>query len=234
MAGVLTTLLEPGRRLLLAVAASNELGAIRAGLGLADGAAVPRWRAVEATGCIDLVQTGIGKTNAAAGIARAFDAARHGAIVSIGIGGALPVDGELSIGDAVGACASVYADEGLQTPDGFLTCSQLGFPLGAFEGNAVPTDPVMLGRLSDAGMIVRRIATVSTCSGTDALARQVAERTGASVEGMEGAAAAQTALAMGARFAEIRVVSNTTGDRAAQRWDIARAFARLGEIAAKL
>jgi hypothetical protein len=30
-----------------------------------------------------------------------------------------------------------------------------------------------------------------------------------------------------ARFAEVRVVSNTTGDRAAQRWDLDAALGRL-------
>ncbi len=37
-----------------------------------------------------------------------------------------------------------------------------------------------------------------------------------------------------ARFAELRVVSNTTGDRARQTWDIPKAAARLQELVARM
>jgi hypothetical protein len=69
----------------------------------------------------------------------------------------------------------------------------------------------------------------------------VVSRTGAAVEAMEGAAvgltAANLAFAVGSAapaFCEARVVSNTTGDRAGQRWGLAEALARLREFAAAL
>ena len=54
----------------------------------------------------------------------------------------------------------------------------------------------------------------------------------AMVEAMEGFSCALAARRINpdARFAEIRVVSNTTGDRAGQRWDLDRALARMAKL----
>jgi futalosine hydrolase len=41
-----------------------------------------------------------------------------------------------------------------------------------------------------------------------------------SVESMEGAAAAQTARALGVPFAELRAVSNVVGERDKAHWDL--------------
>ncbi|HCT45637.1 MAG TPA: hypothetical protein DF699_10535 [Phycisphaerales bacterium] len=84
------------------------------------------------------------------------------------------------------------------------------------------------------------IATVSWCSGSDACAQGVVERTGAICEAMEGAAVALAARRIdpGIATAELRVISNTTGDRSSQRWaldDSLRSLrAVLGRIAQAL
>jgi nucleoside phosphorylase len=83
-------------------------------------------------------------------------------------------------------------------------------------------------------VVVGRIATVSTCAGTDARAATVARRTGAVAEAMEGAAVAQVASRLGVTFAEVRVISNTTGDRANQRWDMRGALGGLSRVAGVL
>ncbi|MBL8760188.1 MAG: futalosine hydrolase, partial [Phycisphaerae bacterium] len=77
---------------------------------------------------------------------------------------------------------------------------------------------------------VGAIATVSVCSGTDELAAEIRSRTGAIAEGMEGAACGLVAARMGVRFAELRVVSNHTGRRDRQGWNLEGAFRRLGEL----
>jgi futalosine hydrolase len=77
------------------------------------------------------------------------------------------------------------------------------------------------------------IATVSTCSGTDARAAAIAQRTGAIAEAMEGAAVALAALRIGGPgfpVLEVRAISNTTGDRPRQRWDLEAGFAGLRRI----
>jgi futalosine hydrolase len=222
-------------RVLLVVAAPAEARAVLDALG---GGALEApvsgpWRLVAVSPAFDLVLTGVGKANAAAGVARVLDPNRHGAVLNLGIAGALPRCG-VSLGSLLVATASVYADEGLDTPDGFTDCAGLGFPLGPFPGSAISADPRLLERLTPLTDIAAPIATVSTCSGTDALASRVASRTGAAAEAMEGAAVGQVAARLGIPFAEVRAISNTTGDRGNQRWELQPAFAALTRLIGRL
>lgn len=178
---------------------------------------------------------GIGRTNAAATVAHALARVPFDVVVSVGIAGALP-GSNLSLGSIVVASECVYMEEGMETPTGFLDMGRMGFPLGAFEGNRVPVSRELAARFAGLGSSAP-IATVATCAGTDARARLVAKRTGAAAEAMEGAAAVHAALRWSVPAIEIRAISNTTGDRAAQRWDMEvglRALCRVGDALAAL
>ena len=204
------------KRILVIVAVEAE----RAALG-ARCLAAPELRVVVA---------GIGRTNAAAASAEALTEARatgapFAAVISTGIAGALP-GSNLSIGTVIVADACIYAEEGIALPEGQGDMRVLGFPLGDFEGNRVPVDGALLVAFRALGPACE-IATVATCSGTDAAALSVRTRTGAMAEAMEGAAVVHAARRVGVPAIEIRSISNTTGDRAMQRWDIAAAFAAL-------
>jgi len=188
----------------------------------------------EAIGVIDgvhLVVAGVGRTNAACATTEAI--LRQGpfsAVISAGVAGALPdASGKsaVPIGEAIVASACVYAEEGLIAPDGFHDMTHLGFPLGDFKGNTVPVDPRLLSALSGT-FRVGPIATVATCSGTDAAAAEVARRTGALAEAMEGAAVVHAARRLGVPAIEIRAISNSTGDRPNQLWRLAEGLAALG------
>jgi futalosine hydrolase len=176
---------------------------------------------------------GVGRTNAAAATTEAILRAgpEHGAgldaVLSAGVAGALP-DGGLAPGEAVVSTGCVYAEEGLAAPGGFLDMAGLGFRLGDFEGNAVPVDPGLL-ELLGSRFRAGPIATVATCSGTDAAAREVVRRTGAIAEAMEGAAVVHAARRLGVPAIELRAISNTTGDRDRQQWDLAGALEALGK-----
>ena len=179
---------------------------------------------------VHVVVAGIGRTNAAAATAEALAEARatgapFAAVISTGIAGALP-GSNLAIGTVIVADACVYAEEGIALPEGQGDMRVLGFPLGDFEGNRVPVDGALLVAFRALGPACA-IATVATCSGTDAAALSVRTRTGAMAEAMEGAAVVHAARRVGVPAIEIRSISNTTGDRATQRWDIAAAFAAL-------
>ena len=179
---------------------------------------------------VRVVVAGIGRTNAAAATAEALAEARaagapFAAVISTGIAGALP-GSNLALGTVIVADACVYAEEGIALPEGQGDMRVLGFPLGDFEGNRVPVDGALLVAFRTLGPACE-IATVATCSGTDAAALSVRTRTGAMAEAMEGAAVVHAARRVGVPALEIRSISNTTGDRATQRWDIAAAFAAL-------
>ncbi len=175
-----------------------------------------------------IIVSGIGRTNAAAATTEAIiKDGPFNSVISAGLAGALP-GGELEIGDIVVATSCVYVEEGLLTPDGFQDMAGLGFSLGDFTGNVVPVDPNMLVVL-DVLYRTGPIATVASCSGTDEAAREVVRRTGAIAEAMEGAAVVHAAARLGIPAGELRAISNTTGNRNNQRWDLPRGLSALGK-----
>lgn len=212
---------QTARGVLMALA--SELEAKACGLPPA-----PYWTETSIAPGAHYVLTGVGKSSAAGGVGSVINRNRHTAVISLGLGGLLPGSG-LEIGDVVAGSASVFADEGVQTPEGYQSLGALGFPPFA-DGDELKGDSRLLAQLTRLGMKSGRIATVSTCSGTDALAVEVARRTRAAVEAMEGAAVGLVAATHDVPFAEVRVISNTTGDRTRQEWDMPGSLARLGEV----
>lgn len=185
------------------------------------------------------VVSGVGRVNAAIATTLALAGRRESPLVlSVGICGSLPTPSSgLEVGDLVIGDRSVYAEEGILTPDGFQSIEAMGFPLARFvTDNGIAADASTLARLRtiEPEAAVGAIATVATCSGTDELAGEIVERTGAIAEAMEGAAVLHAAAMLGAPAIEVRAVSNTTGHRDRQRWELDRAFARLGAFARSL
>jgi futalosine hydrolase len=234
-------------RTLLVIAAPKEAEAVLRGLG-ASGESTINWTPRALSARFDLVVTGVGKANAAGATARALDLSRHRAVINMGVSGALPASG-LRIGDVVDAERSVYGDEGSSNPPPgrFTTIAEMGFgpladlcgPGNGMDGMAVPAAPILWPRRAEFPALPIRcggVATVSTCSGNDALALEIERRTGALAEDMESAAVGFTVarLAPGIAFSALRVISNTTGNRLAQTWNLTAALSRLREIAGLL
>lgn len=219
--------------LLLLAAAPKEVEAILSGLGEAP-RRVSIWTPEVARGAT-IARTGVGKAAAAGAAARLIDPVRHRVVLSVGIAGSLP-DSGLSIGDIVLATQSLFADEGVATPDGFTPLSAMGFGPMPDGSDGLPIDPDLEALLEAALPDAARgpIATVSSCSGTDDRAREITTRTGAIAEAMEGAAIAVVCAHLGVHFAEVRAISNTTGNRGAQRWDLAAGLGALGEATARI
>jgi futalosine hydrolase len=65
--------------------------------------------------------------------------------------------------------------------------------------------------------------TCALCTGTDARAHELAERTGGAVESMEGAAIVQVARRFGVPVGELRGISNHVGNRDRASWRLADA-----------
>jgi len=179
-----------------------------------------------------VVTGGIGRTNAS--VATTTSILTDGPfswIINAGVAGSLP-QSNVALGDIVLASKCVYAEEGLLTPDEFQDMGKMGFSLGNFEGNEVPVDPWMLKQLASIGHVAP-IATVATCSGSDDQAELVRHRTNCVCEAMEGAAVVHTAIKFGAQAIEIRSISNTTGNRDTQCWDLSLALHTLGDAVNK-
>ena len=230
-------------RLLLAVATPLEADAVLAPFGKTRPTPTHPWALFPVADRIDLVITGVGKSPAAAAVASTLAQGRHAGVLNLGIAGSLPTTSPLGLGSSILASAHAFADEGVALPptpstpphtDPFLSLHAMGFAPPGTTNGSVPCDPAWTA-------ILRRhltttafapIATVSTCSGTDALAVAMAARTGAAAEGMEGAAVALAAQTLGHHYAELRTISNTTGDRPRQVWDLRGALAQLAALLA--
>lgn len=169
---------------------------------------------------IALVRTGVGPVNAAFALTRFLSENAVDAVLNCGIGGAYP-SSDLTLGEAVCAESETYGDLGADSPTGFLDMEAIGFPL-------IPGPEPVYNRLSlDVFPAKRRAAfvTCATCTGTDAVAKALVDRTAGVVESMEGAAVVHVARLMGVKVGEVRGISNTVGNRERSAWRIPEAAA---------
>jgi futalosine hydrolase len=169
---------------------------------------------------IALVRTGVGPVNAAFALTRFLSDHSTEAVLNCGIGGAYP-GSAFAPGEAVCAESEMYGDLGADSPDGFLDMRALGFAV--IDGpepiyNRLPLDLFPAKRRAP-------FVTCATCTGTDAMARVLVERTGGVVESMEGAAIAHVARLMGVKVGEVRGISNVVGNRERSAWRIPEAAA---------
>jgi futalosine hydrolase len=167
---------------------------------------------------VALLRTGVGPVNAAHALTVQLARERARAVVLCGVGGAYPGAG-LDLLDVVCAETETYADLGAESQDGFLDMERLGFPV-------IEREPPLFNRLPLSLFPAERrrsFATRTTCTGTDAAAREIAARTGAAVESMEGAAIVHVCLRMGVPVGEVRAVSNVVGARDRASWRVQEA-----------
>jgi futalosine hydrolase len=148
-------------------------------------------------------------------------------VVCMGIGGALT--DRAAFGAIVVGTASIAADLGAQSADGFLSVTELGFGRNVIEANEVLVSD-LIGRIPDAKF--GAILTVTTATGT---AERAAELAGlhpsALIEAMEGYGVACAADVTRTPFAEIRTISNQVGPRDRAAWRIPDALAALAKAA---
>ncbi|GJQ28845.1 MAG: hypothetical protein HBSAPP03_07290 [Phycisphaerae bacterium] len=211
--------------MLVAVAAPKEAAAALRGLGLEGTPGL--WEVVRGGEGVDVVMTGVGKANAAGCVARAVAPGAYAAVLSVGIAGALP--GGPAVGAVVVGTRSEFADEGVMTPAGFEDLARVGFPV-VDGGMGVEMDGWVADALRGVEGVRGVIACVSACSGTDAQAAEMVRRTGAVAEAMEGAAVGLVARRIGVGFGEVRVISNQTGARERQGWDLRGALEVMARV----
>ncbi len=159
-----------------------------------------------------------------AGPAQRLSAGLPSVVLGFGVSGAFEGHG-LEVGDLCVVAQESLADEGLVTTGGFEDLVALKLA-PSVRWHA---DPVWVARVTavlvDAAVV--RGTTVSTISGTDALAQAYRDRVDAAVESMEGAAVARVCEAFGVPWVQVRAISNRVGDRARGGWDLRSAKARL-------
>ena len=201
---------------------------------------LPSATAIQLSPTFSILIAGVGKANAAANLAIALAtqtspiATVINAVVNAGIAGALPLPSTavLPNGSAIAATGCAFGDEGVITPTGFTGVAAMGFPIWPFHDSPAPCDPTLLNHFAPFTDAQAPIATVSTCSGTDAAASAVAARTRARAESMEGAACALVCHTLRIPFLELRTISNACGNRHENPWNIPLALDRLSRVIA--
>jgi futalosine hydrolase len=181
---------------------------------------------------VDVIVGGVGPAAAAAATAVTLAVAGvlgwpYDRVLCMGIGGALAE--RAALGEIVVGTASIAADLGAQSADGYLPISDLGFGRHLIEANQVlVTD--LIANVGDAKF--GAILTVTTVTGTAERAAELAERhPNALVEAMEGYGVACAADVTRTPFAEVRTISNPVGQRDRAAWRIPDALAALAKAA---
>jgi futalosine hydrolase len=178
-----------------------------------------------------LMNSGMGKVNAAHAATYLVEKYPVSVIINIGVGGAYPGSG-LKVGDIAFASREIYGDEGVIDADGWGGLEKIGVPL-VKEGtnryfNEYPLNslPPSLCKVKNSmsswnyKITGGNFVTVSAVSGTQKRARELEKRFNALCENMEGAAVAQVCTLYKIPVFEIRGISNITGIRDKRKWDL--------------
>lgn len=186
---------------------------------------------LEGRGLADLgaLTLGVGKVAAVATLYSflpILEQRRHvRAVLLFGVAGAYPARHRherppCGVGEVCIVGVDRLGDEGVETPTGFRTLNELG--LG--DAGPFPANPKLAGEAAERlGVPIVRGVTVSTCSGTDAASQRMAQRSGADVETMEGAAVAYVCRQRELPLLQVRAISNWTGDRDRGEWQLGAA-----------
>lgn len=181
-------------------------------------------RGLQGGRCLEL---GVGKAAAAGTLARALATGTPPpAVLLFGVCGAYPGGRHrLAVRDLCLVHDDRLADEGANDEHGFRSLDAMGIGI---------TGPFVMDRALTAraagllgGLPTVPAATVSACSARDDVAAELAQRTGAAIETMEGAAVALVCRDFGVPLVQLRCVSNRCGARSGGEWDLAGAVAAL-------
>jgi futalosine hydrolase len=201
----------------------------RGGSRTSDTAPRPQKGGGSVTFDLDLLAVGVGPARAAAATAAALAANTYDLVVCAGIAGGFQP--EAPIASLVIADDITVADLGADTPDGFLSVTELGFG----DVSHQPPPSLVQAAADATGGQVGTVLTVSTVTGSAARAEELRGRYPRAVaEGMEGFGVAEAAALHGVPVFEVRAVSNAVGPRDRDAWRIAEALAVLTEAFGKL
>ncbi len=182
---------------------------------------------------IVLMNTGIGKVNAAHSATCILEQFPVEAVLNLGVAGAYSGSG-LSNGDVALASKEILGDDGVIDSGGWHSLNTIGIPL-VRRGrkkyfNEFPADKRLSNKIMKSiksGLIQSSpqvtqgpFVTLSAASGSPSRAVELQKRFNGICENMEGAAVAQVCAIYKVPFIEIRGVSNIVGVRDKRRWDL--------------
>ena len=187
-------------------------------------------------GLTNTLVTGVGPGATAHRLTMALSHGERPAVVVLaGIGGAYPKSG-LEVGNVCIASSEIYGDLGRCTGAGVESIILSGGEVIATWFDLIPAwqGIIKAEELENTGVCSAAMATVSCSSASMERADAIASHTGALVENIEGAAAAQSCLSFDIPLLEIRAISNVAGEPDRGKWDMKVAMENLGKAIRKI
>ncbi len=182
-------------------------------------------------GNVILMNSGIGKINAAHSTTCILERFPVVGFINMGVAGAYAGSG-LGNGDIAVASKEIFGDDGVIEANGWSSMESIGIPLVQHGRkkyfNEFPLDnrlyKKMIRSINSTSFQPRikqgPFVTVSAASGTPSRARELERRFKGICENMEGAAIAHVCALYKIPFCEVRGISNTSGVRDRQKWDL--------------
>jgi futalosine hydrolase len=191
-----------------------------------------------------LLNSGLGKVNAAHSATCLIENYPVKGVINIGVGGAYPGSG-FKIGDVAIASKEIYGDEGIITSKGWDSLKKIGIPLvqdgqKKYFNNFFLNDSHLIKSVQlvtrHSSLVTKTgsFITVSAATGTLKRAIELEKRFDAICENMEGAAIAQVCTIYNIPMLEIRGISNIVGERDKRKWDLGAASKNCQELLLKL
>ncbi|MDX2480983.1 MAG: futalosine hydrolase [Desulfuromusa sp.] len=170
---------------------------------------------------------GIGQVNMTMQLTRLLSEYTPLAVLLCGCGGSYP-DSGLQVGQLALAAKEIFGDLGVATADNFIPLDQLNLPqtpqLAPIiqQSFTLNSDLLKWAQEIFPTVVCGSFVTVNGCSGYPRLSTELQQRTGGICENMEGAAVARVCAEFEVPLLELRGISNPTGTRDPQQWDISR------------
>jgi Nucleoside phosphorylase len=242
---------EPLTRVLIAVASPGECKFVLAGLGLTDVEVPALWQAMTVSPRLSILHTGVGKTNAAAAVAKelaiangnasapchggATDSPGHGAargarpysaVLNIGVAGSY--DPSIGLGSSVLGLKHWMLDEGtiVDREPGWTSIEEAGWATVSVEpvaGELHEFFKTLADHSADVG-------TISTISGTTAIRDAYLKRAPVKIETMESCSIALVCSMFSIEYVDVRVISNFCGERTSDNHDFPGALKKISAI----
>ncbi len=170
---------------------------------------------------------GIGQVNMAIHLTRLLNEHTPTAVLLCGCGGSYPGN-NLQIGDFTLATSECFGDLGVALDEEFMPLEQLNLPQNPQlspviqQSFSLNSDLLARAQIILPEAVSGAFVTVNCCSGNPDLSMELHQRCNGICENMEGAAVAQVCAEFDIPLLELRGISNPTGTRDPQQWDIVR------------
>jgi futalosine hydrolase len=203
---------------------------------------------------VALLNSGLGKVNAAHAATCVLEKFKVKCIISFGVGGAYEGSG-LVVGDIAMATKEFLGDEGVIDEKSWHSLRKIGIPIVQagkkkyFNRFPLATSPILpliggpacpVGRGNGGAEVLPfniksgNFVTVSAASGSRKRARELRKRFNGICENMEGAAIAQVCALYKMPLLEIRGISNITGVRDKRKWNMKLASENCQKVVMKI